>query len=41
MDAFFASVEEKLNPHLAGRPLVVGGERTRRGVVSAANYPAR
>jgi DNA polymerase-4 len=41
MDAFFASVEEKLNPHLAGKPLAVGGERSRRGVVSAANYPAR
>ena len=41
MDAFFASVEEKLNPHLAGKPLAVGGDRSRRGVVSAANYPAR
>ncbi len=41
MDAFFASVEEKLNPRYAGKPLVVGGDRSRRGVVSAANYPAR
>jgi DNA polymerase-4 len=41
MDAFFASVEEKLNPLLAGKPLVVGSDRSRRGVVSAANYPAR
>ncbi|HEX7078639.1 MAG TPA: DNA polymerase IV [Candidatus Eisenbacteria bacterium] len=41
MDAFFASVEEKLNPHLAGKPLCVGGEVKRRGVVSSANYAAR
>jgi len=41
MDAFFASVEEKLNPRLRGRPLLVGGEVDRRGVVAAANYEAR
>ncbi len=41
MDAFFASVEEKMNPRLKGKPLCVGGELTRRGVVSSANYAAR
>ncbi|HET9941212.1 MAG TPA: DNA polymerase IV [Candidatus Eisenbacteria bacterium] len=42
MDAFFASVEERMNPHLAGRPIAVGGDpKQRRGVIAAANYPAR
>lgn len=43
MDAFFAAVEEKRHPELRGRPVVVGGggDPTRRGVVSTANYEAR
>ena len=43
MDAFFAAVEEKRNPDLRGKPVVIGGsgDPSKRGVVSTANYEAR
>lgn len=44
MDAFFAAIEERNNPHLRGKPIVIGADPIKglgRGVVSTANYEAR
>src|SRR3990167_3468590 len=46
LDAFFASVEQKLNPYLKGKPILVGrvdpqGRSVPRGVIATASYEAR
>lgn len=41
MDAFFAAIEERDNPALRGKPVIVGAAPGTRGVVSTCNYEAR
>lgn len=41
MDAFYASIEMRERPELAGKPVAVGGARDRRGVLTTCNYEAR
>jgi len=41
MDAFFAAIEQMINPDLRGRPVIVGGTPDSRGVVSTCSYEAR
>lgn len=40
-DSFYASVELRENPQLAGKPIAVGGQADRRGVIATSNYEAR
>ncbi|MDX1399742.1 MAG: DNA polymerase IV, partial [Oceanospirillum sp.] len=40
-DCFFAAVEMRDNPSLIDKPIAVGGNADKRGVIATCNYPAR
>ena len=41
LDAFYAAIEQRDNPTLRGKPVIVGGDPNSRGVVSTCSYEAR